>query len=570
MTVRYLLIMGGTPGSRSAIATTIAVPDDFFHEAHDGFTLISNRRGLVLTPGGPTVIGDLFRGATRIVHGVTSRAQPDTPTGLVAACWGRYVAVWSQPSGEIQVLRDPSGALPCYYRQIAGHMLVATDLELIERATPAPRRLDWSEIARILGAGDLRSPATGLSELRELPAGALLTVGPDRCQVTQIWSPWTFAAGSRDLALEEHATNLRACVDMVVAALGGAYPDALATVSGGLDSSIVTLGLGPAARSLACLTVATTDPSGDERRYARLVAEAVRAGYVERFLDAGDVDLGRSQAAHLPRPLGRPFMQSMAKIIAEAAKDSGATAVFNGSGGDNVFCFLQSATPVTDRLLAQGVRRALSTLHDVAEMSKASYLEVASAALRRSLPRNRAYHWRANARFLSADHAAQSGAYDHPWLHPPSGVRIGTVAHLAMLLRMQNYLDPWRADDRFEVLNPLMSQPVIETCLAIPSWVWCAGGEDRAVARHAFEDLLPGPIRRRSWKGGPDSFIGRLAEDNRAFMRERLIDGELASRNCFDRGAISAVLDEPRPMSASDALRLLALTDAEAWVRTMS
>ena len=406
MTIRYLLIVGGTPEGRRDIATTIAVPADFFHEAHDGFTLICSRRGLVFTPEGPTVIGDLFQDTTRIAHGVTSRAPTATPRGLAAAFWGRYVAVWSRPSGEIQVLRDPSGTLPCYYRQLAGHMLVASDLELIERAIPSPRRLDWAEIARILGAGDLRSPATGLTDLRELPAGALLTIEPDRCRVTQIWDPWTFAASSRDLTLEEHATNLRACVDMVVAALGRAYPDALATVSGGLDSSIVALGLGPAARSLTCLTVATSDPSGDERRYARLVAEAVRAAYVERFLDAKDVDLGRSQAAHLPRPLGRPFMQSMAKIIAEAANDAGATAVFNGSGGDNVFCFLQSATPVTDRLLCQGVRRALSTLHDVAAMSNASYLEVASAALRRSLPRNRGYHWRTNARLATGKRKA--------------------------------------------------------------------------------------------------------------------------------------------------------------------
>ena len=78
------------------------------------------------------------------------------------------------------------------------------------------------------------------------------------------------------------------------------------------------------------------------------------------------------------------------------------------------------------------------------------------------------------------------------------------------------------------MLNPLVSQPVMEACLAIPSWQWREGGFDRAVAREAFRKDLPDLIAWRRGKGGPDGFT---APDRRSFppaIRERLLDGLLA------------------------------------------
>src|SRR3546814_1794953 len=88
------------------------------------------------------------------------------------------------------------------------------------------------------------------------------------------------------------------------------------------------------------------------------------------------------------------------------------------------------------------------------------------------------YRWQTDRTFLSqtALHHA-SGDIRHPWLIPPTGdVLPGKAAHIAMVLRAQYSLDAYSERAGLPVIHPLLSQPVIEHCLAIPTWLQCAGG----------------------------------------------------------------------------------------------
>jgi asparagine synthase (glutamine-hydrolysing) len=116
----------------------------------------------------------------------------------------------------------------------------------------------------------------------------------------------------------------------------------------------------------------------------------------------------------------------------------------------------------------------------------------------------------------------------------------------------------------------LLSQPVIEACLPIPSWEWRAGGRDRAVARAAFApDLPPSIIGRRS-KGGPDGFSAIILREHRTAITERLLDGMLVREGVVDRAALEARFADRRPFSGEEQSRLLDLVDTEAWARSWS
>ncbi len=566
MSFNYLLIAFGDLAQREALAAEIRQEGKLplATAGRDAILLTSQVPG-VAAWGGLWLIGELFR-KDRSVNAESMGYEPSgSQKTLLAEHWGRYVAIRSDAE-VISILRDPSGALPCYYRRLGSLLLVASDLGALKAITPGQATLDWNVVEDILSAADLRTRRTAISGISELLPGELLSATPTSFKIEPAWLAWPRDGQTHPRDFIEHAEHLREQVQHVMTALGNAHPHSLATVSGGLDSSIVALALGPVVRSLTCLTLATADPAGDERRYARLTADASGGSYVERFLEPCHVDLRRSQAAHLPRPIGRPHIQAAWRHVRDVASQRGATAVFNGTGGDNIFCFLRSATPIIDRFLADGIGAALSTARDIAQLTGATYLQVFSAALRRARLNVGARRWRRDERFLAADRS-KAHAEAHPWLCVPEGVRPGTAAHIMLLLRIQNYLDPWDADCRLDMVNPLLAQPIVECCLTIPSWQWCQGGIDRAVARRAFADRLPPMILARRWKGGPDSLISTLFELNRPLIRAALVDGVLADRGVLDRGAITAVLDEPRSASDSDALRLLILTDAEAWVR---
>lgn len=567
MSFRYLLLAFGDRTQRRALAAELNGSGEL-PVAREGLdaVLLSPQAPSPMAGGAPWLIGELFRKNRCVGAELKSGERTPRPSQLLAEHWGRYVAIWPE-DGAVSVLRDPSGGLPCYYRRIADLLLVASDLETLLCPRLGGAAVDWAAVDDILSAGDLRTRATAITGVCELLPGELLLATPPALEIKSAWLPWANGDPQHLCDAGLHAETLRERVDQVMTALGGTHRRALVTVSGGLDSSIVALSSRSAGQSIACLTLATADPAGDERRYARAIAVAAGGSYDERFLDPGHVDLRRSQAAHLPRPIGRPHIQATWRHIDEVAASRGVTAIFNGTGGDNVFCFLRNATPVVDRLLAEGIGPAISTAGDVARLTGATYLQVLAAAVR--CVRRRAAgarRWRRDRRFLTVNRSSPA-TFAHPWLDMPQSVSPGTAAHIGLLLRIQNYLDPWAPGSPLDMINPLLAQPIVECCLAIPSWRWCEHGVDRALARRAFADVLPPTILARRWKGGPDSFVSALFASNQKLIRSALLDGLLADRGLLDRAAITAALDHPRGTNGADALRLLALTDAEAWVR---
>lgn len=568
MTPRYLILARGDVAARHAIAAAVARATSVVIVAElETATVLADQ----IVERGPTdeplVIGDMFanRGGARASSSSIAQ-RPSSPEALVADTWGRYVAIFDDGARGMRILRDPSGALSCYYRCTAGLIAVASDLALLNLAAPTRGGLDWNEIGRILVEVDLRGPRTGLADTLELLPGTMLAIRPAATLVSTCWSPWDYAQAACNQAPSEQAAGLRERIITVVTALASDHRRALATVSGGLDSSIVALILADRLE-LTCLTLATTDPSGDERRYARLIAEATASGYLEHMLDPAEIDVHRSQATHLPRPIGRPFLVPMIAAFEQALQDCDATAVFNGTGGDNVFCFLQSATPAADRLASGDPIGAAATINDIARLTGASYATVALAAVRRLAQGRRARAWRRDPRFMPAELVRNLPGYAHTWLEPPHGARLGTAAHVVMLLRSHNYTDPWASGWPADVVNPLLTQPIVEYCLSIASWDWCRGGVDRAVARAAFADRLPPAILHRTWKGGPDGLIAAIVDRNRASIGLLLAEGRLAQQGLVDAGAVRDALDSRRSLAAADALRLLSLVDTEAWVR---
>jgi len=139
--------------------------------------------------------------------------------------------------------------------------------------------------------------------------------------------------------------------------------------------------------------------------------------------------------------------------------------------------------------------------------------------------------------------------------------------HIAWLLQIQNHLEGYGREQQLMSLAPLMSQPIIEHCLQIPTWMWFRDGLNRVIARDAFAEMLPSEIIQRRSKGTPDSFIVEIYEANRAKIRSLLTDGWLASQKIIDLPTVLTVLDDPRPAHGTAYRRIMTFADVEAWVR---
>ncbi len=489
-------------------------------------------------------------------------------SALLSQFWGGYVAFLKLPEGDI-VIRDPSGTVPCYYAPTLGGWVVASDMDLLAETLPAKPSPDWDALLRHLASGEFRRPETALHGVTELLAGFRLLAGAD-VQVITAWSPWDHIGGASQ-SDRDAATRLLVVSDSTIRAWGDCFNAVGVSLSGGLDSSIVAAGLRERPNNLTLLNMAGDDAESDERAYARLAAEVVGVRLTEAFYDLADIDFARATSAYLPRPVFGGLARADMAIKQRVEAAEGLDAWFGGLGGDNVFCLMQSTTPVLDRLHLQGLSpRVLSTLIDVMDLTGCSLWQALKQMRRTAKAFRGRYALAPQPSLLNFKKLANTKIdFNHAWLDAPKGTPIGKTVHVAMLQRIQAATDGFPRSGAPLIL-PLLSQPIVEMCLSIPTWQWCAGGHNRAVARRAYSSVLPEPLVYRRSKGGPSRFAYAAVDSQRSKLKELLLGGLLAQQELIDVTSIEDLVSSTKPIPAEHYVRLTMLAEAEVWARHWS
>lgn len=484
--------------------------------------------------------------------------------------WGRYLAV-IRVGGKVRVLRDPSGTLPCVFADTGDAMWFASEAALLVDAGAVRPGIDFQAVARSLYFGGLPEEDTALAGVKQLLPGTFLNVENGRHCTSIGWSPWKFVSVASEETAEEQATKLRRVTQSCVTGWGRLHSELVLGVSGGLDSSIIAACLHSAGSKFSCVTLTTEDPLGDERGYSRAIAAHVGSYLFEERYELSDVSLDTSSVAGLASPFGRLDAQAYDATVVRIAKGSGAQAIFTGNGGDNIFYMSHSARPLVDRYLTTGTSPdLLKTVRDISALTGANGFRVAWHGMGLLCRASEGYVWKSEPKFLAPMVLAELDERPaiHPWLEQPEGYRMpGKAAHIAMLLRMHYSLDAYSARGDIAVIHPLVSQPIIECCLRIPTWQQCAGGHDRSIARRAFADMLPPAVTRRRAKGSPQGFTYQIFEHFRSQIRDRLFDGALMANGIVDKESVEDVFRARHRATGAEMMRLLTLVDTEAWVR---
>jgi asparagine synthase (glutamine-hydrolysing) len=485
--------------------------------------------------------------------------------------WGGYILLDTSDDGSITIARDPGGRMPCYVLTTSNGWRYLSNRVPVLFATSGVRpQLDSEALAHHLARPQLRTTRTCLASVDELPAGTALHLGPDGISQRRHWSPWTHADPSRAFTDPDIAAEaLRDAVLATTKALSADHRHLVHALSGGLDSSIVAVGLATAQASVTAINLATRDALGDERHYARMVADHLGLALRMAPEDPALVDLWHSDAADQPRPAAKAYTQSADRQQARLADELGASAYVSGGGGDQVFAYMHSCTPLLDYLAVEGWNKgAVILAKDIARMTGCSVPKLVATGLRRLARRDARYTWRADKRGMSHWSAARVDRQPvHPWGDPPKGILPGKAMHVAWLQHTDNLLEGYGRERDRPILWPLMAQPVIEVCLAIPSWMWCAGGRNRAVARRAFRRDLPGQIVDRISKGSPESVLITAFETNRDAILDMVGHGVLAELGLVESGAIQSLAQRRRAIASKELGRIMTLLDIEVWAR---
>ncbi len=116
-------------------------------------------------------------------------------------------------------------------------------------------------------------------------------------------------------------------------------------------------------------------------------------------------------------------------------------------------------------------------------------------------------------------------------------------------------------------ISPLSSQPLVELSLQLASFLHIRGGRQRAVARHAFSDLLPPFVTNRVGKGTNMHWLHSLVSAQRPFLEETLLDGLMVRAGILDRRKLESVLSPTVSSTKVGVLDVIRMLYIEAWLR---
>ena len=501
---------------------------------------------------------------------------------LVTSCWGRYVAFAHDPTTrKSYVVRDPTGGFPCYRTSFRGVELYFSCVEDVVRLGVLQLTIRWDFIAARVVFVFLVARETALAEVIEVLAGEHVETDcrtPVR-SVTRsfLWDPLRISQTNIIDDAAVAARELRRVARTCIHSWAACYDSVLHKLSGGLDSSIVLgcLQDAPSKPAITCLNYYSTGSNGDERLFARLAASRAGVPLQERERNSAVqienmLDIARSAA---PTFYLGPLQTSRSE--AQLAREEGAVAYFGGGGGDQLFYQAQGILSAADYLRTHGLnRRFVEVALDAAHLDRCSIWHAIREAYRR---RHSSPPWKDRAglalhRQLVADGAVSRtlvrGGFTHPLFESVQKVPPGKLWQAYGLSVPPEFYDPLGAPDDPEQVQPLMSQPLLELCLRIPTYVLTNSGWDRAVARQAFHADVPREILRRRSKGGMEENAQEILMRNLATARDLLLDGHLTNAGLLDRRRLDEVLSD-RPTRIPGAVsEIFDHLSTEVWLRS--
>ena len=525
--------------------------------------VLADQQTPIITSGERVLIGQIFDEAGQRQIDLDSVFPSQDPMPR-AGFWGNFLLLCADEQTPF-VYRDPSGSIPAYEVSADAGEYFLSDAELAHSlgllGVPG---LDLGFAIHWLQFPFLRTDRTGIRGVRELLPGSVRRRACGGWRSEPGWRPWDHVRPAQ-VSFEQFARELRrTALKFVPAQVQGA--SVLLQLSGGLDSSIIAASLAHAGIEFNSVNFASKSADGDERRYAREVAVRFGSPLTEILEDELDRSI-KVPAERKFRPGSNPVLVPLDEAIEQLQRDAGSELLVDGGGGDNLFCYLTGASPILDALRSAGLAQARRTGSDISELAGCTLWEAATSALKRAAPSGW-WRWKEDRTYLNREMLLQR-ADRHPWLDAPGFSLPGKREHVASLVHIQHFLDR-RAAHGSTLLHPLMAEPLLELCLSIPSWEWMRGGVDRAVARSAFQDLLPPDVIERRSKGSLQGLFHRFFDAMSEDLRELLLSGTLVGHRIADADAIEQAFVRGDRRDDEVQMRLSEMASLDLWIQSWS
>jgi asparagine synthase (glutamine-hydrolysing) len=477
-------------------------------------------------------------------------------------------ALWDRNRETLFLARDRLGVKPLYYAMLPkGLLLFGSELKSLMRHPQLGRELDPCAVEEYFALGYVAEPRSIFRGVHKLPPGHLLTAkrGEPLPAPREYWDiRFTLSnqIGVADAVAElEHRLQESVRLRMIAEVPLGAF------LSGGVDSSAVVATMaGISQTPVNTCSIAFDDPSFDESRYAREVAERYRTNHRSEMVKSEEFALLDELSAIYDEPFADSSALPTYRVCQLARKH--VTVALSGDGGDESFggyrrYRLHMMEERMRRLLPLGLRKplfgALGRIYPKADWAprplraKTTFESLSRDCVQAYLHSVSIVRDDLRTQLFSPGLRAQLGGYRVEEVFQRHARRAGTDDALALVqyLDMKTYLvgdintkvDRASMAHSLEVREPLMDHPLLEWLASLPSALKVQGNEGKYLLKRAMEPHLSQEILYRPKMG----FSTPLARWFRGPLRERVraaVLGEsLAQTGMFQRRTLEHLVD---------------------------
>jgi asparagine synthase (glutamine-hydrolysing) len=540
-------------------------------------------------------------------HGVTFRTNSDTevvlegwrqwgPASLLRLRGMFAFALYDRQTGTTVLARDPFGIKPLFLLRFNSQLAFASELKALIPLMGAHAAIDETGVVASLVYGWLPDDFSMYRNVRKLAPGHWLQCGADGSISThRYWDPVNEMAdqATRPLDLQE----LRGVLEDSVAAHMVADVPVATFLSGGLDSSLITVLARRQVDRMDCFTIAFRpedqkfEAMPDDLTYARQVAVRDNLILHEIVVRPNLADMLPRMVEILDEPIGDGAAIN-AYLICKAARDMGVKVLLSGMGADEIFagyrrqyaCLLATRyrrlpailrsgliEPLVDFFPAAGRTRGYRTVRWAKRFVRFAGLEPEQAF-------HRSYAFLGRNDVAEVANKDLSAETDRVFAHHAAifaqGANADTVnrmcqADVRLFLSGLNlaYTDRASMAASTEVRVPFVDREVVRAAFRIAGADKIRGNNGKFALKKAAEAWLPKSIIYRPKGLFSAPLRAWVRNDLRRMVDEVLPSGELVRSGYVKTSYLRNIIKEDREGRADYSKEIWHLLTMDHWLR---